>query len=38
VQLNALNNVGVIESFLFKVKTVADADTLVGTLRDVLEV
>ena len=38
VQLNALNNVGVIESFLFKVKTVADADTLMSNLRDVLEV
>jgi hypothetical protein len=38
VQLNALNNAGVIESFLFKVKTVADADTLMGILRDVLEV
>ncbi|KAL3766251.1 hypothetical protein ACHAW5_008197 [Stephanodiscus triporus] len=38
VQLNALNNVGVIESFLFKVKTTADADTLERILMDVLEV
>jgi hypothetical protein len=37
LQLNSLNNLGVIESFLLKVKTTADADTLESILSDVLE-
>jgi hypothetical protein len=38
VQLNALNNTGLIESYLFKVKTTTDADTLENILKDVLQV
>lgn len=38
VQLNALNNTGLIESYLFKVKTTADADTLENILKDALQI
>ena len=38
VQLNALNNSGLIDSYLFKVKTTVDADTLENILKDVLQV
>lgn len=37
VQLNALNNTGLIESYLFKVKTTTDADTLENILKDILQ-